>query len=694
MALTGRVFSALGRDRTSRARKRALSSSVEVADWGILDLIPDAALAFDGDSVIGANSPAATLFGIARDDLIGRPVDDLFHNASHGLRGLIKQGNQGRVRAHRPDGSDFPADLSLRHVKGPWGTHDVAVLRDVSAELKADALKAAEKSILEMIAAGSPLVEVLERLALTIESVSDGMIASILLMDPDGTHLTHGAAPSLPQPYLEAIGDVPIGPAAGSCGTAAFRRKLIVVRDIETDRRWADFKDIALEHGLRACWSNPILSADGSILGTFALYYREPREPSDDDLTLVQRATHLAGIAIERDRTDQIRRDTEGRYRTLAELTSDFAYAFSFDDEGTAKVEWITDAFTRITGFDKEEWENRGAWRGILHPDDVVAFEQRLPRLMRGQEVSSDFRIITKSGDVRWLSVYSRPIVDDETNRVVGVVGAAQDFTSRKEAEDAKTMFLATASHELKTPLTVIHGFAQLMGNDKIGGTETEREAAEAIERRARQLNTILDRILLSSRIETGRTHVTLSDVDLAAILSESVASLRNATRRDVAFAGGDLPSVWADPNATTTVVDHLLDNAVKYSPDGGPIRISGHAENGVVWVDVADTGIGMTSDQVAHCLEKFWQAESSDVRRFGGTGIGLFIVRSLVEAMGGDVRIESTLGKGSTFSFSLRTSEAHNLSNNKGGREPGHGERTSIREFMRQIGVPEANKE
>jgi PAS domain S-box-containing protein len=696
-----RVLGAFGLDRRARAkvRKSALSSAVTAADWSLLELIPEAALAVANDGIIaGANDPAAALFGCATSDLIGTIAQSHFVDAGgkdEQLRGLSRLRARQHLRARRSDGSTFPVEASVKEVKGPWGTGYIAILRDTSAVAKADALKTAEKIILEMIAAGQPLEKILTTLALTIESVSENMVVSILLMQPDGRNLAHGAAPSLPQGYLDALGLVPVGPNVGSCGTAAHSSELVVVRDIENDARWKDFKDLALSYDLRACWSNPIISADGSVLGTFALYYREPRAPLEDDLTLVQRATHLAGIAIERDRAEQLRRTTEGRYRTLSELTSDFAYAFSFEEDGSAKIDWITEAFTRITGYDLEEWENRGAWRGLVHPDDLLTFEQRFPRLMRGEEVSSEFRIITKSGDVRWLSVFSRPIWDDEHLRVTGVVGAAQDFTTRKEAEDAKTMFLATASHELKTPLTVIHGFAQLMGKGEVGASDTEREAADAIERRARQLNTILDRILLSSRIETGRTQVTLGEVDLASILEDSVTALHTATRREVSFDRSELPSAWADGNATTTVIDHLLDNAVKYSPDGGPITVRARVDKSVIWVDVSDRGIGMTPEQASHCLEKFWQAESSDIRRFGGTGIGLFIVRSLVEAMGGEVTIESTPDEGSTFSFSVRRLDAVATKGGEDGQpQPGRGERDSIREFMRQIGVPGGHKE
>jgi signal transduction histidine kinase len=147
-------------------------------------------------------------------------------------------------------------------------------------------------------------------------------------------------------------------------------------------------------------------------------------------------------------------------------------------------------------------------------------------------------------------------------------------------------------------------------------------------------------------------------------------------------------------------VIDHLLDNAIKYSPGGQPVAVTvtsggarsagaagaaGSAGNGTVRIEVADQGIGMDAEQAAHCFHKFWQAESTDVRRFGGTGIGLYIVRSLVEAMGGAVSVRSAEGAGSTFAVDLVV--AHPGEQPRG--EADQGESSSIREFMRQIGVP-----
>lgn len=143
------------------------------------------------------------------------------------------------------------------------------------------------------------LSRVLNDLLHAVEAQSDGMLASILLIDTDGEHLRHGAAPSLPPSYNAAIDGIRIGPAVGSCGTAAYLGHPVYVTDIENDLFWADYKDLALSHGLRACWSVPIQSSNGAILGTFAIYHRQPRSPTTDELTRILQLSDTAAMTIE-----------------------------------------------------------------------------------------------------------------------------------------------------------------------------------------------------------------------------------------------------------------------------------------------------------------------------------------------------------------------------------------------------------
>ncbi len=267
------------------------------------------------------------------------------------------------------------------------------------------------------------------------------------------------------------------------------------------------------------------------------------------------------------------------------------------------------------------------------------------------------------------------------------VVHSLRDITKVKQADEAKTLFLATASHELRTPLTVINGFASALRSEPDTDPVMRDRALDAIERRSLELTRIIDRLLLSSRIEAGRVDLKLRATDLRPLLRERTEALAAATRRRVDLEiDDDLPDVRADVQALVTVVDHLLDNAIKYSPGGEPVALRARLTGGQVRVEVADAGVGMDADQLAHCFEKFWQAESTDVRRFGGTGIGLYIVRSLVDAMKGDIEVTSVLGAGSTFGVVLR------VAGDDAPRDEDPvpaGEPSVIREFMRQIGVP-----
>src|SRR5262252_7258412 len=145
---------------------------------------------------------------------------------------------------------------------------------------RAEALLAGEKRLLEMIATGQALSTILEALCRLVEELSPGSLAAILLLDPDGKRLWHGAAPSLPQSYTDAIDGGFIGPAVWSCGTAAYRKAPVMVADIAQEPLWAEYRDLALPHGLRACWSTPVLASDGRVLGTCALYARAPSSPT------------------------------------------------------------------------------------------------------------------------------------------------------------------------------------------------------------------------------------------------------------------------------------------------------------------------------------------------------------------------------------------------------------------------------
>jgi len=174
-------------------------------------------------------------------------------------------------------------------------------LPTLGAPAPEDSLKFAgeQKRIEEMIAAGAPLPDVLSELVLMIEAQSPEMLCSILLLSDDGNHVRHAVAPSLPESYIKIIDGSPIGPKHGSCGTAMFRGKPVIVTDIANDPLWDEYRNFAWAIDVAACWSTPILSSKGKVLGSFAMYYREPRGPKPEEQHLTDVATKLASRAIE-----------------------------------------------------------------------------------------------------------------------------------------------------------------------------------------------------------------------------------------------------------------------------------------------------------------------------------------------------------------------------------------------------------
>lgn len=240
--------------------------------------------------------------------------DDRDQIRGHIEAAIAKGGRFGyRERIVRPDGSVRVLDTIGEVIPGPdgrpWGL--LGTCRDVTEEAELAAIRhrvervqAGEREALEQLANGAPLEQVLTTLVRLIEELSPATIASVLLLDSRGQHLRHGAAPNLPIEYNRAIDGAAIGPRAGSCGTAAYRKQPVFVSNIETDPLWIGYRHLVEPHGLRACWSFPILAPEGHVLGTFAVYYREPREPDEASRRLIVRAAHVAGIAIERRQLD------------------------------------------------------------------------------------------------------------------------------------------------------------------------------------------------------------------------------------------------------------------------------------------------------------------------------------------------------------------------------------------------------
>jgi len=248
------------------------------------------------------------------------------------------------------------------------------VLTDIEDRKRAEALLAGEKHILEMVAKGDSLSEILNSLCRLVEEQASDTRASILLVE--GGRLLHGGAPSLPKEYIEAIDGVAIGPEVGSCGTAAYLRKQVIVEDIATDRLWTEYRAAALPHSLRACWSTPIFSSAGKVIGTFAMYYREPRRPSERDQKIIEQITHLAGVAIERKMTFEQLQRSEAYLAEAQRLAHTGSWAWNPLIEHC--FYWSAEMF-RIYALDPQQGlpTSETFWQRI-HPEDRESMRELL----------------------------------------------------------------------------------------------------------------------------------------------------------------------------------------------------------------------------------------------------------------------------------------------------------------------------
>lgn len=305
-----------------------------------------------------------------------------------------------------------------------------------------------------------------------------------------------------------------------------------------------------------------------------------------------------------------------------------------------------------------------------------------------GAEGVEIYRILT-NGSRQPLLATAREIRGPD-GAVREVVHSFRDISELKRAEEAQSLFLATATHELKTPLTVIRGFAETLERISDLPLEQRQLAAERIGKHTDDLDRIIERLLLSSRIQAGRVDLATTEGLVGEHVFERVTVLREATARPLTL---HLPeresSARFSPGALSTVLDHLLENAMKYSPAGDPVAVGVSVEDATVDISVSDQGIGMTAEQCRRCFDRFWQAEGDTARRFGGTGIGLYIVKSLVEAMGGEIVVDSAPGLGTTFVVRLERAD-HPTTPERADAPTHRGERTMVDEFMRQTGLRE----
>jgi PAS domain S-box-containing protein len=532
---------------------------------------------------------------------------------------------------------------------------------NIEGQKHAERLLAGEKMLLELIARGVAVREVLDALCRFVEELSPDRLASVLLLDADGVRLRHGAAPSLSQSYIDAIDGQAIGADVGSCGSAAFRNATVIVSDVMTDPLWANFRELASAHSLRACWSTPIRASDGGVLGTFAMYARTPSTPSDAERALVEQVTHLAAIAIEQRRAGQLVEDQA----RLLDLTHDTVFVRDANDVITF---WNRGA-EELYGWTREEVVGK-VTHDVLQTQFPVSLQEILAQLTATHRWEGELVHAARGGEVRIVA--SRwSLLTDEAGRPQRILETNNDISARRHAEDAARKaqdelahaarlaamgeMAASIAHEVNQPLSgvVINANACLrwLGGE-IPNLEEARENLQRIVRDGKRASDVIARVRALSR--KGAAERERLDIN-EAIRSVVVLVQGELRKHQVVYTlalGADPPYVTADRVQIQQVVLNLIMNAVEamHGIVDRPrdLVIETRRDGAQVCVTVQDSGIGLGSETSEHLFEAFYTTKRS------GLGMGLSISRTIVANHGGRLWAAPNEGPGATFQFTL----------------------------------------
>jgi PAS domain S-box-containing protein len=533
-------------------------------------------------------------------------------------------------------------------------------------------------SILEGIAGREPVGESLEALVATMERYLPNSTCSILLLDQESGTLRHGAGARLPVPYRAAIDGLHIGPLAGSCGTAAFTREEVVVADIATDERWADYRHHALPFGLRSCWSRPILAVDRRVvLGTFAVYHGEQWVPGPAATELVQRLTHVAAVAI----------GTAALHGQLVESEARFRSTFEAAGLGIALVGpsgTIQDANAALIAMAGRSVVGE-SFAGLLVDDDAAVTRDALRSLLAatGDEkhlTNAEVRVRQPDRPDRtdsepiWVAMSGSLIrgpageprhfcieLFDLTERR-RVAQARRERAVAQAADRAKSELLALVSHDVRTPLHAVIGFAQVLRSMQLP-PERQRAAIDHILGAGRHLLQLMNDLLDFTGAETGQLQLVLEPVQAQEVVAEAVeivaglADERSITLRSRPAVG--CIAVRADRHRLRQVLLNLLGNAIKFTPVGGAVEVViGSAE-----ITVEDSGDGIPPDQLPFLFTPFHRGGAGSTSEVEGSGLGLALSQRLMRAMEGDLTLVTSSNEGTTFRLVLPTGSPAGIS-------------------------------
>jgi len=421
-------------------------------------------------------------------------------------------------------------------------------------------------------------------------------------------------------------------------------RAPVAIEDASQDERLVG-ADPILGSGHSAFLGVPLSGPEGALHGVLAVYARRPRawRPEEIEALLALAANTSAALS----NAELYSRVSLEKERSVAILANIADGIVAVDRDG--KVVLWNAAAEQITGVPADE---------ALGRTPVQVLQRTLESPSEDAQPGSRLVSITRGGEEVWLSL-SEAVMRDPLGHVAGRIFAFRDISADRMIEQVKSDFVAAVSHELRTPLTSIYGFAEtLLRQDVLFGEDERRIFLGYIASESERLTGIVDQLLNVARLDAGDLHVEPEPIDVASVVSEVVETVEETGNVNGHRLEVDLPaeplSAEADREKLRQVFSILVENALKYSPDGAKVTVGARRKEGAVEVRVVDEGVGIPSAEQERIFRKFYRAEATVRDGGGGTGLGLFIAKELVTAMGGRIWVESTEGEGSSFAFEL----------------------------------------
>jgi PAS domain S-box-containing protein len=528
-----------------------------------------------------------------------------------------------------------------------------------------------QNKVLEMITSGSTLTDTLDYLIHSIEKRSaKGMKASISLVDNDGERLLHGAAPSLPETYNKVVHGIAIGMNIGSCGTAAYLKESVEVSDIEHDPLWKDYKDLALSHNLRSCWSTPILSvADRRLLGTFALYYDKPHLSTEEDKMIVNFAIRTAALVIDRSQAEEKLKEREEYFRVIADNMQNLAWMMNTDGYRT----WYNKQWYSYTGLTEKESLGFG-WKKAHATDSLEKVEALIKTGLEQNEVF-ELTIPLKDANNKFRRFLTRvyPIKDAEGN-ILRWIGTNTDIEEQENTtEKLETLvekrtkelmlsnedlqqFAHVASHDLKEPIRKIKTFVNLIQSKFSSHIPDEgKEYFKKVQNATDRVGSMIDGVLLYSSISSYESKFEKIDLNdtVKSILGDLEVLIQDKKAK---ITVNELPKVEGIPILIHQLFMNLINNALKFSKETPRVTINWERvrKDHLMFAEitVADNGIGFEEEDVMRIFETFTRLHSKD--KFEGSGLGLSLCKRIVDRHDGFIYATGNKNKGATFTVLL----------------------------------------